>query len=141
VKVVTAALWLAMGGFGFTATVEADDVTSIRIELPSGINAVMTNIYAVFARQVESRCGAKVVLRGEAPLTVTLVVDPAIGTEGFRISHRTGGRGVPEYGCKRKPIRLSQKNWIISPGESQSSCQRSEIRPVCSQFQAQREST
>jgi len=91
VKVATAALWLAMGGLGFMATAEADEVASIRVELPAGSDAVMTNICAVFARQVESRCAATVTNEGGAALTVALAVDPTIGTEGFRISERAGG--------------------------------------------------
>lgn len=39
-------------------TVEAKEVSGIRVELPAGSGAVMHNIYAVFARQVTQRCGA-----------------------------------------------------------------------------------
>ncbi len=72
-------------------TVEAKEVIGIRVELPAGSGAVMHNICAVFARQVAQRCGATVVTEGAAPLTVALAIDPAIGTEGFRISDRDAG--------------------------------------------------
>jgi hypothetical protein len=51
----------------------------------------MTNIQAVFARHVESRCPAKIHQAGAAPLTLALAIDPAIGKEGFRIKDKTGG--------------------------------------------------
>ena len=63
----------------------------IRIVLPGKTNSQVEQIVSVFARQVEKRCPAKVTTQGNAPLTVILTIDPAIGREGFRISDHTDG--------------------------------------------------
>lgn len=63
----------------------------IRIVLPGKTNSQLERVVSVFTRQVEKRCPAKVATQGKAPLTVTLAIDPVIGSEGFRISDRTDG--------------------------------------------------
>ena len=42
-------------------------------------------------RQIESRCEAKVVKEGDAPLTVELTIEPGIGDEGFKIADGPNG--------------------------------------------------
>jgi hypothetical protein len=66
-------------------------VKQIRIVLPEAPSDQLGQIVSVFAQQVQERCGATVTTQGEALLTVSLSVDPAIGREGFRISDRAGG--------------------------------------------------
>jgi len=90
-KGATAALWVAMGGFGFIATVEADEVKSVRVVLPADGDPIMRNVGSVFARQVESRCCARVVMQGDAALTLALAIEPGVGTEGFRIVDGNAG--------------------------------------------------
>ena len=55
-------------------------VASVRVVLPADAAPVLKNIAALFARQVEQRCAAKVAMTGEAPLQVELVVQPGIGS-------------------------------------------------------------
>ena len=69
----------------------ASPVKQVRIALPGEAGDQMNRIVSVFARQVEERCSAKVSTQGEAPLTVALSIDPAIGKEGFRIRDRADG--------------------------------------------------
>lgn len=64
---------------------------TVRLVLPEGIGPVMKNIAVVFARQVESRCDAKVVMNGKALLTVELAVEPGIGAEGFKVADGKDG--------------------------------------------------
>ncbi len=66
-------------------------VKSVRLILPPHPDAVVANIGRVFARQIESRCDAKVALEGDAPLTVELAVEPGIGEEGFKIADGAAG--------------------------------------------------
>ena len=61
------------------------------LTLPEQAGTVMRNIARIFTRQVESRCGAKVVTNGRAPLTVELAVEKGIGAEGFRIADGKDG--------------------------------------------------
>jgi hypothetical protein len=63
----------------------------IRVVLPRKPNDQLERIVSVFTRQVEDRCSANVSKQGDAPLTVALTIDPAIGKEGFRISDLAGG--------------------------------------------------
>jgi len=63
----------------------------LRVVLPKRPSDQLKNIVSVFTRQVEMRCSAKVATQGEAPLTVALKIDPAIGKEGFRIRDRAEG--------------------------------------------------
>lgn len=58
---------------------------TLQVVLPEDNDPVMQNIASVFARQVEVRCGARVIKRGEASLNVILAIEPDIGAEGFRI--------------------------------------------------------
>lgn len=88
--------WMAALVLGFSilqpssAAEPASPVKQVRIVLP-GDDDLIERIASVFARQVEERCSAKVTTQGEAPLTVTLSIDPAIGKEGFRIRDRDEG--------------------------------------------------
>ena len=63
----------------------------IHIVLPEAPSDQLGQIVSVFARQVQERCGATVTTQGEALMTVSLSVDPSIGSEGFRISDRADG--------------------------------------------------
>jgi hypothetical protein len=66
-------------------------VGSVRIVLPRDAGPVLKNISALFARQVQQRCKAKVAEAGDAALTVELAIEPGIGAEGFKINDgRTG---------------------------------------------------
>jgi hypothetical protein len=61
-------------------------VKSFRLVLPPRPDPVIENIGRVLTRQVESRCDARAVTAGEAPLTVELALTPGIGAEGFKIA-------------------------------------------------------
>ncbi|MFT5125571.1 MAG: hypothetical protein ACI9TH_000580 [Kiritimatiellia bacterium] len=78
-------------------------VRSVRVTLPEKPSDRLNAIVQVFTRQVQSRCGAKVVMRGEAALTVALSIDPAIGKDGFRIRDRTGG-GIDVVGQNERGV-------------------------------------
>ncbi len=73
-----------------TQPAAAGSVKLVRVVPPAPPSEHLGRIVSVFARHVAERCPAKVVLQGEAPLTVALAFDPAIGAEGFRISDRAG---------------------------------------------------
>jgi hypothetical protein len=73
------------------AEVRGEAVKSIRLVLPPQPGPVVENIARVFARQVQSRCDAKVVTQGETPLTVELTVEAGIGAEGYKIADGPGG--------------------------------------------------
>ncbi|MHB8972753.1 MAG: LamG domain-containing protein [Pirellulaceae bacterium] len=75
-----------------TTAARGEAVNSLRLILPPQPAPVVENIGRVFARQVQSRCDAKVVTQGEAPLVVELSVEPGIGTEGYTIAD--GGNGT-----------------------------------------------
>ncbi|KAB2645464.1 MAG: hypothetical protein DVB33_10830, partial [Verrucomicrobia bacterium] len=64
---------------------------SVLLALPSQAGLVIENIGQVFARQIQQRCEAKVVMGGKAPLTVEFAVVKGIGAEGYRIEDRRGG--------------------------------------------------
>ena len=66
-------------------------VKTVRLELPADASPVARHLATVFARQVASRCDAKVVTEGEAPLVVTLATAADVGAEGYRIEDRPGG--------------------------------------------------
>jgi len=68
------------------AEVRAGVVTSVRLALPPEPGPVVRNIARVFARQVESRCEARVATHGHAALAVELALEPGIGAEGYRIA-------------------------------------------------------
>jgi hypothetical protein len=69
----------------------AEAVHSIRLVLPHKPGAGMENIARIFARQVSQRCDAKTTLAGNAPLRVTLAIEPGLGTEGFKIADDSHG--------------------------------------------------
>ena len=71
--------------------IEVGNARLVRVVLPKKPNDRIERIVSVFARQVEKRCSARVTTHGEAPLTVALTIDPAIGREGFQIRDRAGG--------------------------------------------------
>jgi hypothetical protein len=66
-------------------------VKSVRLVLPPQPSPVLQNIGRVFVRQIESRCDAKVVSKGDAPLTVELMIEPGIGEEGYKIADGPNG--------------------------------------------------
>ena len=69
-------------------------VDSVRLVLPAQADEVLENLGKVFDRQIGQigdRCGAGVILDGDAPLTVELAVEAGIGTEGYRIEDRQDG--------------------------------------------------
>jgi hypothetical protein len=66
-------------------------VKSVRLVLPGDASPVVKNIGAVFTRQVQQRCEAKVITTGDAPLTVELAVEKGLGAEGYRIEDRKDG--------------------------------------------------
>ena len=68
------------------AEAQGEAVKSLRLILPPRSGAVVENIGRVFARQVESRCEARVIFKDAAPLTVELTIEPGVGSEGFRIA-------------------------------------------------------
>ena len=75
---------------GATA-LEAGPVRSIHLALPAQPSPVIERIAGVFARQVAQRCEAKVSTSGDASARVELLIQPGIGTEGFRISDGADG--------------------------------------------------
>jgi hypothetical protein len=85
-------LIFAMLTIFIASTAQGEAIKTIRFETPKPTDAVIENIAHVFARQIESRCEAKVVSQGEAELTVELAVEPGIGEEGFKIAD--GGKGT-----------------------------------------------
>jgi len=56
----------------------AAGVDSVRLMLPARADEILANLGKVFERQIGQRCGARVILDGEAPLTVELAVKPGI---------------------------------------------------------------
>jgi hypothetical protein len=70
---------------GAAAEANGEAVKSLRLVLPPRPDPAVENVGRVFARQVQSRCDARVLAQGEAPLTVELAIEPGLGTEGFRI--------------------------------------------------------
>jgi hypothetical protein len=86
-KLLTVALTLLC----VVAEARAEAVKSIRLVLPPQPGPVVENIGRLFARQIESRCDAKVVTTGASPLVVELAVEPGIGAEGFKIADGAPG--------------------------------------------------
>ena len=73
-------------------TALAEPVRSIHLVLPAKPSPVIERIAGVFARQVTQRCEAKVVsASGGTSARVELLVQPGIGTEGFRIVDGAAG--------------------------------------------------
>ena len=75
----------------FSAEVQGEAVTSVRLVLPTQPDPVVENIVGVFTRQVQSRCNAMVITEGKAPLTVQLNIESGIGDEGYQIADGTNG--------------------------------------------------
>lgn len=86
-KLLIAVLFLTCSA----AQLKAEAVKSIRLVLPPNSSPVVENIGRVFTRQIQSRCDAKVINQGEAPLTVELAIEPGIGAEGFKIADGADG--------------------------------------------------
>jgi len=84
-------LSLAILVLACAAQAPGESVKSLRLILPPRPGPVVENIGRVFARQVESRCEAKIVVKGDAPLTVELAIEPGAGSEGFRIADSAPG--------------------------------------------------
>ena len=84
-------LTIALILFCLVAEARGEAVKSLRLILPPQASPVVENIGRVFVRQVQSRCDAKVVAQGEAPLTVELAIEPGIGAEGFKIADGANG--------------------------------------------------
>ena len=105
--------------------------SSIRLSLPAPASAVVSNIAALFARQVAERCGVPV--RAEGPgdpaaggepaasdeLALSLEIVPGIGAEGYRLTDLPDG-GIAIQGQERgllyglgKLLRTSR----YAPGE------------------------
>jgi hypothetical protein len=80
-----------LNGSLLAADSHAEAVKSARFVLPPDASPVVRNIGAVLTRQIQQRCDARVVMSGEAPLTVELVIEQGIGKEGFKIEDRKGG--------------------------------------------------
>ncbi len=59
-------------------------IQSVRMILPDKPGDQIDAIVSVFSRQLQQRCPAKVVTREPAGLNVTIMIEPAIGKEGFR---------------------------------------------------------
>lgn len=72
-------------------TQKVEAVKSVRLVMSAKAGPVVENLGKVFTRQVQQRCEAKVVIAGEAPLTLELAVEKGIGAEGYRIDDRQGG--------------------------------------------------
>jgi hypothetical protein len=84
----TAALLLG-GTAGMAGSPSPGFFETVQVALPGEAGPVLKNIADMFARQLQRRCGARVVRDGSAPFTLELVIEPGIGKEGFRI---TGGQ-------------------------------------------------
>jgi len=63
-------------------------VKSVRLVLPGDASPVVKNIGAVFTRQVQQRCEAKVITTGDAPLTVELAVEKGLDRSAAKVLGR-----------------------------------------------------
>ena len=75
----------------------------VRLVLPEKQSDLLKRIAGVFARQVESRCQARVVIIGHAPLKLKLTLDPSIGKDGYYIRDLNGG-GIEVAGHDERGI-------------------------------------
>jgi hypothetical protein len=73
------------------AEVRGEAAKSLRLVLPPQPTPVIENIARVFVRQVQSRCDARVVTQGEAPLVVKCAQKQRIGDEGFTVADDADG--------------------------------------------------
>jgi hypothetical protein len=62
-------------------------VQTLRLAWAEPSTPLVTSAAAVFARQVAARCNATVRTNGTAPLTITLVLDPALPAESYEITN------------------------------------------------------
>jgi len=85
------ALTVALTLFCFVVEARGEALQSLRLILPPHPSPVVENIARVLTRQVQQRCGAKVVTSGKAPLTVELAVEPGIGAEGYKVADGANG--------------------------------------------------
>jgi len=85
------ALTVALTLFCFVVEARGEALQSLRLILPPHPSPVVENIARVLTRQVQQRCGAKVVTSGKAPLTVELAIEPGIGAEGYKIADGANG--------------------------------------------------
>jgi hypothetical protein len=118
------AVALLLGGTaGMAAGDNPRSFDEVQVVLPAQAVPILENTAGVFTRQVQRRCGAKVVRGDPAPFTLELVIEPGIGREGFRIADgRNGGvciagndeRGVL-YGVG-KFLRTSRYERGLVPG-------------------------
>jgi hypothetical protein len=77
--------------------VEPRVVDAVRVILSPELGSIARNAARVFARQVEQRCGAKVVSSADAPFVIELAVDRGLGPEGFRIADRDRGVRITSH--------------------------------------------
>lgn len=85
-------LWtIVLGLLCLAVQARGDVVKTVRLALPAQRDAVVENIGRVFVRQIESRCDAKVIAEGDAPLVVELSIAASIGDEGFKIADGSAG--------------------------------------------------
>lgn len=88
---ISVMLSLCLGLGGFTPSLHAEGTRSVRLLLPSGPSPMVRNIGRILDRQIRQRCEARVILSGDAPLTLELAIAPGPGAEGFGIEERPGG--------------------------------------------------
>lgn len=93
--------WAFAHATSFGAT---DPVESIRIELPASPGPVAQRATTLLTREITERSGVTVGTGEPADLTITLALDPGIGTEGFILS---GG------GTKRVTITGSDDKGLL----------------------------
>jgi hypothetical protein len=111
------------------AEAPGEAVRSLRLVLPPQPDPVVENVGRVFTRQVQSRCDARVLTQGEAPLTVELAIEPGIGVEGYKIADAANGmvriRGNDNRGLlygtgkflHRKVRKITQREEAVVPDE------------------------
>jgi hypothetical protein len=74
-----------------TSEANGEAVKLLRLVLPPQPDPIVANVARVFVRQVQSRCDARVVSQGAAPLTVNLAIEPSFGAEGYKIDDGAKG--------------------------------------------------
>lgn len=90
-----------------------ETVKSVRLVLPEAVSPAMRNIAAVFTRQIQQRCEAKVIADDATPLTVELVVRTGVGDEGYRIENRPDG-GVRIVGNDERGVLYGTGKFLRS---------------------------
>jgi hypothetical protein len=66
-------------------------VQNVCIQLPSNSGPISTCASEILSREITERSNVSIVTNGKAALTVELIVNPGIGTEGFKISDGENG--------------------------------------------------